>query len=69
MEILIFKDVDDFLAQMEALQNQYNTINHYYKYIKDIKDIRNQLKYLKKTHLLVGYGFDGEKNLQTYHQR
>ena len=46
--IYVYKNITDFLNQMDHLNEEYNKIMHYYKYIQDIIDVRNQLNYLKK---------------------
>ena len=59
--IYVYKNITDFLNQMDHLNDEYNKIMYYYKYIQDMIDVRNQLNYLQKTKLLVASGFMTKK--------
>lgn len=55
--LYIYKDINEFLMQMEYLSNEYSAIDYYYKYIKDIVSLRDQLTYLEKANILCAFGF------------
>lgn len=57
MDIYVYKDINDFLDQMECLNEEYNQIAYYYKCILDINEMNNQLNYIKKKQLLCFTGF------------
>lgn len=61
MELFIFNNANDFLNQMERLNIEYSTIDHYFKFISTKQDLTNQIKYIDKIEILSFNGFRSEK--------
>lgn len=55
--IYVCKDNNEFLKQLEYLNDEYNKIAYFYKCIHNIDDVRSQLKYINQYNLLCASTF------------
>ena len=61
MELIIYDNTNDFLNQMEKLQDEYTNLIYFYKYIQSKQDLLIQMEHLKKMELLTFSGFISKK--------
>ena len=54
--IYIYPNHKDFLNQLEKLNDEYNTIEHYWKYIPSMEVLNNQLDFLNNYRILTYTG-------------
>ena len=59
MQVLYY-NTNDFLNQMEKLQDEYTNLTYFYKYIRSKKELLIQMEYLRKVELLTFSGFTGK---------
>ena len=59
MQVLYY-NTNDFLNQMEKLQDEYTNLTYFYKYIQSKQDLLLQMEYLRKVELLTFSGFTGK---------
>ena len=57
MELIIYNNTDEFLKQIEQLEQEYNNISYFYKFLKTKAEFNIQTNYLKKFELLSFHGF------------
>ena len=61
MELIIYRNTDEFLKQMEYLEQEYNNISYFYKFLRTKEDFLNQINYLKKVEVIAFNGFTGKR--------
>ena len=54
---IIYYSTNDFLNQMEKLQDEYNNITYFYKFLGTKEDFNSQKNFLKGFKLVAFYGF------------
>lgn len=62
--LMIYRNITDFLNDMERLNNAYQEIDFYYKFIPDKQTMINQLRYIRKKDLLASSGFYSQKTIK-----
>ena len=59
--IYICNDNNEFLKQLEYLNDEYNKIATFYKFVRTKRELSSQINYLKNVKILAFSGFTGQR--------